>query len=254
MLNAEERGLHSGTDALVLLHGLGSSSGDWSLQLPAFGARYRVLLIDLPGHGSSPLAGRPTIEAMADAVSATLDSRGVVRVHALGLSLGGCVALALALTAPARVRSLTLVNSFARLRPAGLRGVWRMAVRLALLATAPMTTVAAHVASGLFPAPEQHALYAAAVASLGRTPRAGYAAAVRALARFDARGRLADIRCPTLVIAGAMDRTVPLATQEALARTIPSARLSVIPGSRHATPQDQPDLFARAVLSFLESV
>jgi len=245
-LHAEDRGPRSRADALVLLHGLGSSSADWALQLPAFEKRYRVILIDLPGHGCSPLPRRrPTVEAMA----ASLD---VTRAHMLGLSLGGCVALAFALRAPARARSLTLVNAFARLRPAGLRGAWRMAVRLALLTTAPMTAVAAHVARGLFPRPEQHELYAAAVASLSRTPRAGYLAAARALARFDARDQLATLRCPTLIVAGAMDRTVPLATQHALARAIPAARLSVVPNSGHATPHDQPDLFTHLVLTFLE--
>lgn len=225
------------------------------MQVPAFEKRYRVILIDLPGHGCSPLPGRrPTVEAMADAVGATLDSLDVARAHAVGLSLGGCVALAFALRAPGRVRSLTLVNAFARLRPAGLRGAWRMAVRLALLTAAPMTVVAAHVARNLFPRPEQRDLYAAAVASLSRTPRAGYIAAVRALACFDARDQLAFLRCPTLIVAGAMDRTVPLEAQRALAHAIPGARLTVVPDSRHATPHDQPDLFARLVLAFLESL
>src|SRR5262247_2803742 len=200
-LYREERGRRDARDALLLLHGLGSSSADWAFQMPEFEQRHRVILIDLPGHGRSPLpARRSTIEDMAAALEVTLDSLGAPSVHALGLSLGGCVALGLALHAPARVRSLTLVNAFARLWPAGLRGAGRMAVRLALLAAAPMTAVAAHVARGLFPHPDQRDLYAAAVASLSRTSRAGYLAGVRALARFDARTRLAALRCPTLIV------------------------------------------------------
>jgi 3-oxoadipate enol-lactonase len=67
----------------------------------------------------------------------------------------------------------------------------------------------------------------------------------------DLREELASIRCPTLVIAGARDPTVPLAAKELLARRIPGARLLVIPGSRHATNIDQPEAFNRAVLEFV---
>lgn len=254
-LHVEARGPRNAAATLMLLHGLGSSSADWTFQLPEFERRHRVILIDLPGHGRSPLpARRPGIEDMAGALEAALDALTAPRVHALGLSLGGCVALALALRAPARVHSLTLVNAFARLRPAGLRGAARMAVRLALLAAAPMRVVAAHVAGGLFPHPEQRDLYLSAVASLSGTSRAGYLAGVRALARFDARHRLAAVRCPTLVVAGAADRTVPLPAQEALARAIPGARLAVVPGSGHATPIDQPEVFNRLALEFIASI
>jgi pimeloyl-ACP methyl ester carboxylesterase len=72
-----------------------------------------------------------------------------------------------------------------------------------------------------------------------------------ALAAFDARARLAAIRCPTLVVAGDRDRTVPRAAAEALARGIPNARLVVIADSGHATPWDQPAAFSRAVLDFV---
>jgi len=250
-LHVEERGTPDGA-ALLLLHGLGSCSEDWAFQLPRFETRYRVILVDLPGHGRSPLSrGRVSVEGLAEAVQGVLAARAAPPVHALGLSLGGCVALALALRAPARVRSLILVNAFARLRPAGLRGAGRLAVRLGLLAAAPMTAVASHVARGLFPRPEQRDLYLAAVARLSRTPRAAYLSGVRALARFDARARLAAVACPTLIVAGAADATVPLALQEALARGVPGARLAVVAGSGHATPHDRPEEFTRLVMDFL---
>jgi 3-oxoadipate enol-lactonase len=240
--------------AVVLLHGLGSSSADWPEQQAALEARYRVLAVDLPGHGASPLpAGPLTVDGMAAAVAALLERLGGEPAHVLGLSLGACVALRLALGAPTRVRSLTLVNPFARLQLAGPRDVARLALRLLLLGTAPMSTVAAHVARRLFPWPEQRALYEAAVASLAATPRAAYFAAMRALARFDARGQVAAIRQPTLIVAGDRDTSVPLAAKLALASAIPTARLLVVPGSGHATPHDQPQVFNRALLDFLAS-
>ena len=233
---------------VLLLHGLGSSAADWAPQVSALAPRYRVIAVDLPGHGTSSLPARGlTIEGMAEGVAPLAPAPA----HVVGLSLGACVAIRLALQAPARVRSLTLVNAFARLRPRGPVDLARMAHRLLLLGAAPMPTLAAHVARGLFPWPEQHALFDAAVARLGATPRRGYAAAMRALARFDARGQLTAIRSPTLVVAGDRDRTVSLEAKLGVAAAIRGARVEVVPGSGHATPYDRPEAFNRLLLAFL---
>jgi len=192
-----------------------------------------------------------TIESMADDVAALLAEIDGEPAHVVGLSLGACVALRLALQAPARVRSLTLVNPFARVQPTGPRDVARLLLRLTMLGVAPMRMVGAHVARGLFPWPEQRALYESAVSSLGATSRSGYAAALRALAQFDARGQVAAIRRPTLVVAGDRDGMVPLAPKLRLAAAIPGARIVVVPASGHATPYDQPATFNRVLLEFL---
>lgn len=251
----EQRGRHGGP-AVVFLHGLGSSAADWMWQIPAFDGRYRVITLDLPAHGRTALTSRPigerlSVEEMAGAVSLLLARLGESPAHVVGLSLGGCVALALAIGAPARVRSLTLVNTFARLRPAGWRGAYRILERMVLLAVAPMPIIAARVAQTLFPRPEQAELRAAAVASLASNDKRAYVASMRAVARFDVRRQLAGIRCPTLIVAGDEDTTVPRASAELLQRRIPNARLLVVPGSGHATPYDQPDLFNRLVLEFV---
>jgi pimeloyl-ACP methyl ester carboxylesterase len=213
---------------------------------------YRVILVDLPGHGRSALpAGRLSVDRMAGEVDALLAHLGEGPVHVVGLSLGACVGLALALRAPARVRSLTLVNGFARLRPGDGRGALRLALRALLLATAPMSAVAELVARTLFPRPEQSALRQAAVVSLARTSRRAYAAAAAAIAGFDARASLADIRCPTMVIAGIEDRTVGIDTKDALAHAIAGARLVLVPGSGHVTNADQPLAFNAVLKEFL---
>jgi len=251
-LHAELRGRADHGSWVLLLHGLGSSSADWPPALAALEKEHRVVLVDLPGHGRSASC-RPalTVEAAAAAVDAVLEGLGPATVHAVGLSLGGCVALALALRSPERVRSLTLVNAFASLGASGPRDVIRLLARVGLVAAAPMPVVAGHVARGLFPRPEQDDLRRAAAASLARTSRLAYGAAMLALARFDARSRLTDVRCPTLVVAGTDDRTVPLAAKRALAAAIPGASLLVVPGSGHATTHDAAETFARALLDFI---
>ena len=222
------------------------------IQEVALETRYRVIAVDLPGHGNStPPRAAVTIEGMADEVSALLAALDEEPAHVVGLSLGACVALRLGLQSPGRVRSLTLVNPFARVQPTGPRDVARLLLRLTMLGVAPMRMVGAHVARGLFPWPEQRALYEAAVTSLGATSRRGYASALRALAQFDARGQVAAIRRPTLVVAGDRDTMVPLAPKLRLAAAIPSARIVVVPASGHATPYDQPGTFNRVLLEFL---
>jgi pimeloyl-ACP methyl ester carboxylesterase len=188
---------------------------------------------------------------MACEVAALLAYLEEAPAHVVGLSLGACVALRVALQEAERVRSLTLVNPFARLRPGGPGDLARLALRLLLAGAAPMETVAAHVARRLFPWPEQRALYESAVAALAATPRRAYVAAIGALARFDARGQVAAIRHPTLIVAGDRDTSVPLVAKTALAAAIPHAQLLVVPASGHATPHDQPETFNRALLEFL---
>lgn len=244
----------TGAVPIVLLHGLGSSSADWAFQRTALAARHRVLAPDLRGHGrSSRPRERLTVTGMARDVAALLTRLDAPPAHVVGLSLGGCVAQALALDRPDRVRSLTLVNAFARPAAAGPRGALRLATRLGLLACAPMSVVAAHVARGLFPRADQRALYRAAVASLAGNPRRTYLASLRALLGFDVRRRLGELRCPTLVIAGDRDHTVPLASKRLLQQGIPGAELLVVTDSGHATPYDQADRFNTALLAFIDA-
>ena len=241
---------------LVLLHGLGSSCADWGLQLPAFSARYRVIMVDLRGHGRSQVTGGRgfTVAQMAQDVAALLEQLGGTAAHVVGLSLGGCTAQLLAARHPEAVRGLVLCNTFTRLRPEGLRGAARLLRRVWLFGTAPMPVVAEYVAAGLFPKPEQQAIKAEAVARLSGNQKRPYLAAMRAVAGFDSRALVGGIRCSTLVLAGDRDQTVPLAAGRALARAIPGARFALMEDSGHATPYDQPEVFNRVVLQFLAGV
>ena len=242
----------AGAPTVLFLHGLGSSAADWALQVPVFAEICRVITLDLRAHGeTTDSTGRFTVEQMADDVGELLSQLGEPPAHVVALSLGGCVALALALRHPARVRSLVLVNTFTRYRPVGLRGAFRQARRLWLLYTAPMSSVAAFVAGGLFPKPEQRPYYEAAVASLSKNRRSTYLASLRALLVFNLLDRVSAIRSPTLIIAGDRDNTVPLSAKESLQRAIPGSRLLVIPDSGHATPYDQAELFNRTVSEFI---
>ncbi len=237
---------------VLLLHGLGSSGDDWAPQTAALADRYRVLAVDLPGHHRSARPEGPlTIRHMAAHLEELLDRLAIEDAHVVGLSLGGCVALTLALDAPKRVRSLVLVNAFARWQTSGVRGLARGVRRTLLAVAAPMRVLAGAVAHEAFPDAEQAALREAAVARLTANSRRHYLACLAALLRFDVRDRLGEIHCPTLVVAGARDTTVPFAAKVLLARSIRGARIRVVDESGHVTPGDQPGALNRLLLEHL---
>ncbi len=98
---------------VLLLHGIGRSLEDWDPQHDRLAADHRVISVDLPGFGlSEPLPGRVGLAALAEGVAATVAALGEDRpVHVMGNSLGGAVAMKMLATDPARIATLTLVNS-----------------------------------------------------------------------------------------------------------------------------------------------
>lgn len=244
----------AGAPWVVLLHGLGSCGQDWGLQLPALTSDYRILAPDLPGHGASRLTRRwPTISWMAEAISSLLVGLGVEDAHVVGLSLGGAVGLQLAVDHPRQVRSLTAVNTFARLR-LGAGALGRGMDRTWLALTGHMDVVGERVALGLFPGSDQEPFRRAAAARLSGNSSRTYLRLLTSVARFDLRPRLKSVRAPTLVVAGEEDTTVALSAKVELAERIPNARLVIVPGSGHATPLDAVHAFNELLLSFLAEV
>jgi pimeloyl-ACP methyl ester carboxylesterase len=235
---------------VVFLHGLGSSADDWALQIPEFARHFRVVTLDMRGHGASKARNGYSIEQMADDVAGLLTQLGLRPAHVVGLSLGGCVSIALGIRHPVCVRALVLVNTFAKYQPPP-GGRRRTLKRLWLLLFAPISEVAKFVARGLFPKPEQRPLYEAAVASLSKNPKSSYWAALNALRKFDARAELYRINCPTLVVMGERDMTVPSSAGIFLRNNIPDAQQLIILDSGHATPMDQHNAFNMAVTRFL---
>ena len=97
---------------LLLLHGLGSSSQDWPLQIPDFAPHYTLLMPDIRGHGRSDKpAGPYHLTQFAADIRHLLAGLNIGPAHILGISMGGMVALQLALDTPQQVRSLILANT-----------------------------------------------------------------------------------------------------------------------------------------------
>lgn len=232
---------------VILLHGLGLGGADWFPVAQGLAQHYQLALIDLRGFGSSSLSRRRDyrIASMAADCMQVIAQWGKGPVHVVGLSLGGCVALQMALAAPQLVDSLVLVNTFARMR-FGLRtSPWRKIARL--WAARNIATLADFVAHEHFHDP---ALQSLASERLRHNDLHVLHRTMWEIARFNVLPHLRRIHHPTLLLLGARDNTVPRQCTTDLQAGIPHAQVRLIDDAGHALPFDQPEAFVEAVLAF----
>lgn len=222
---------------VVLGPSLGTTSALWDPQLAALTRHWRVLRYELPGHGGAPVPDGPFgVEDLAAAVVDLLDRAGAARAAIAGVSLGGAVAMTVALRAPERVASLALLCTSPRF---GEPEPWRE--RAALVRREGVEGVAASAPSRWF-TPDFAAADAEPYVAMNRTAAPdGYAACCEALANFDVTDRLGRITAPTLVIAGAQDLpTPPRDHAEILATRVPGSVLSVVDHAGHLANVERP--------------
>jgi pimeloyl-ACP methyl ester carboxylesterase len=241
---------------LVLLHGLGSSTRDWQPQVKHFSQKRRVLALDLRGHGRSSKPPGPYAISLfagdvADAARRLLP--GAVEtgegVHVAGLSMGGMVALQLALDAPALLRSLTVVNAGVDYRPKTRRQRRLLWQRRAALRVLSVRRIGWLLGRRLFP--DRPDLQREMTARWAQNDPAVYRASFEAIVDWSARARLPEISTPTLVAAAEEDY-LPLSAYRAYAGRIPRAEVAVLENARHAAPVAQPEAFNAVLSAFLE--
>ena len=242
---------------LVLVHGLGGAASNWVELVPALVRRHRVLVPDLPGHGgSSPLPAAPTLSPFADVVAELAERERVFPATVVGHSLGGLVALRLALRHPEAVRTLVLaaaagISSGTRARQAALTTI--LLARPARL-VAPVRGLVARVpwlrypVFGYFEAADPLALSPEAVAGFLQPAElhTDVFDAGRALVRDDPRVDLGTVRCPCLVLSGARDHMVPVADALEYARRL-RAPLRIVPDCGHLLIGERPDACLEAI-------
>jgi pimeloyl-ACP methyl ester carboxylesterase len=230
---------------VLLIQGVGVAGSGWKPQVDALSARFRCLSFDNRGMGmSQPISERLTVERMADDARALMDAEGWESAHVVGHSLGGPVALALALADPARVRSLSLLCTFARGRDAtrltafmlwvGMRtriGTRRMRRHAFLQLVMPPSALAAE---------DRDALAAKLAPLFGHDLADQPPVAMKQLAAlraYDATPRLSELAgIPTLVVSAEHDPIAPPASGRALAAGISGARFVQFAGASHGLP------------------
>lgn len=211
--------------ATLLIHGLGAFAESWRHTIAAFAPHGTVIALDLPGFGQSAKPRRAYgMPFFAEAVGRLLDALGIERVHLVGHSLGGGVAVAYATANPARVDRLALLSPAVPGFPLRPSLVYRlMTVRglgelMARLVTPGLCAVALHRCFAV-PDPEEIAFLVAHEFAVRTTPdgRAAYLATLRGVWEDFAAGAaayraaLAEWDRPTLVIHGRQDPVIPLA-------------------------------------------
>jgi pimeloyl-ACP methyl ester carboxylesterase len=243
--------------ALILLHGIGSTSSGWRLQYGPLGERFRVIAWDAPGYGgSAPLAGEaPPVEAYARALAALLDALGV-RTAIVGTnSWGTPTGVAFARLHPARVRALLLGGPAAgwSAEPQAERDR-RSAARIARVSALGMKKMREEDAADLV-APDTRAEVLEWVKGAEGLHEAGYAQAVRMLAAADVPREIAAVRCPVRVLSGELDRRTPPETNaKRIVAAAPNATLQVVPKCGHLPHLEYPEVFNAAVLQVLHAI
>ncbi len=239
----------------MLSHALGCDLSMWDGVAAVLEPHFTVLRYDHRGHGSSASpAGPYTMEMLAD------DAAGLIRnhvdgpVHFVGLSMGGMTAQALAARYPELVRSIVVANS-ALFYDEAAKAMWQ--ARMDLVRDKGVVAIAEGAMQRWF-TPEFRADHlrggadrvAALRARLEKLSAKPYAASCEAVANIDFRVSNGAIACPALVIAGTRDEATPVAMSEAIAASIPGARLATLDAA-HLSAVEQPVAFAGLVESFI---
>lgn len=248
-------------DPVLMINGLSAPAVNWALQVRALSARFRVVTFDNRGVGESDLPPEPiyTTPQMADDAAALLRDLNIPRAHVIGASMGGTIAMELALRHPRLVRSLVLACTWAE---GDARFLQAIEAWVALAYRVPLEERLRHllypwVYSPKFFAERQNVetLFQRAMAYPHQTKPEAIERQARGLLAWNGTRvkRLGGIRAPTLVMVGKDDILTPPAFAKALARTIRRARLAVLPGG-HGFFVEEADAFNRTVIRFLQSV
>ncbi len=230
---------------VVLIHGAGGSHVTWPVEIRRL-AGQRVISVDLPGHGKSRGVAQQFIPAYADQIHNFLARLGLAESVIIGHSLGGAVALTLALKYPRQVAGLGLISTGAYL------GVDQ--ALLHELSSPVMASAALRKLETLAFSPHTSPALVSAVMRTMRDLRPSLLLADwRACSSFDVRDLVAQIQAPAWVACGSDDRIAPLAYSHFLASSLPAAELRIYPHAGHMLIQEQAAEVAQGLNQFLTS-
>jgi 3-oxoadipate enol-lactonase len=238
---------------LVFLHAFPLNRMMWHPQEEVLSAHFRIVTMDLRGHGESdaPL-WHYSLDQAADDVCALLDSLSVTQAIFIGLSMGGYILFSLYRNHPHRVKGLVLADTKAQAdTPEGKHARFQMAQTAYKEGAGAIATL---MLPRLLAAETIHhnpLLVEKVRTMIAGTQISGIAGALMAMAeRPDSTRLLRHIACPTQVVVGESDTATPLSDATIMADRIPGARLAVVPGAAHLSNLEQPDRFNEIVRLF----
>lgn len=242
---------------LVFLHAFPFNRSMWEPQLKALSNGFRVITVDLRGHGESdaPL-WRYTMGQFADDVKGLLDHLAIQQAVLVGLSMGGYVMFALYRKHQDRVKGLVFADTRAEPDSPEQTG-WRFRLAQRVYKEGAGAVVEEMLPKLLAPTSYQTkpALVQQVRAIMAGSHISGIVGDLMAIAeRPDSTPLLKEITCPTLVLVGAMDALTSPAENKRIADGIPGARFQIIPSAGHLSNLEQPEAFNEAVRVFAETI
>ena len=238
-------------DAPVLMvsNSLGANLSMWDRQAPELAKHFRVVRYDSRGHGQSAAPEGPySLEQLGRDALAIMDWLGVDKAHWLGLSKGGAVGQWLLVNAPERIERAVLANTGSKF---GDPDTWNE--RMRQLREGGLESMADAIIDRWFTRdfqdkePETVSAIRQAIVD---TPAEGYAACMSALRDVDLREAIRGVKAPVLVIVGDQDPGTPPALGQAIAESIPGAKLVTL-NAAHLSNIEDAEAFTDAVLRFL---
>ena len=240
--------------AVVLLHGYPFNRSMWAEQTATLIDRFRVVALDLRGHGDSESStGASTMKLLAEDVAALMDELKIERAVVGGLSMGGYVTLAFHQLFPERVEKLLLADTRAQADTEEAKAT-RAEQAQKILAEGMAGIVDAMLPKLLSPetVSKRPEVVKRVRDMMLHTSPEGAAAALRGMAeREDQTERLSQIKVPTLIVVGREDPITPLADSEKMHQRIAGSQLVVIENASHVSNIEQPEPFNRALTEFL---
>ena len=231
---------------VVLMHAATGSVRAWDNQTPAFvKAGYRVIAFDRRGWGRTSVDANTPPGTAADDLIALMDSLHIDRVHLVGTAAGGFVTLDTALSFPTRLRSIVVANSIGGVTDPEFVELGRLLRPPAFTA---MPAELREVSPSYRAANPEGTKRWVELEKASRAPGAPTAQPLKNVITF---ARLESIALPVLLLTGDADMFAPPPVMKMFAAHLKGAQTVVVPEAGHSTYWEQPDVFNRAVLSFI---
>jgi pimeloyl-ACP methyl ester carboxylesterase len=255
------------TQPLVFIHGLSGCWANWLEQLPVLAAERRVVTLDLPGFGYSPMAAEEiTISGYARLLDRLLGELQIDAAAVVGNSMGGFIAAELAIAFPQRVERLVLISA-AGISTTGNHATTRVLPSLRRLETV-LAGTGAWIASKSDTVARRARLREALLYVVTRHPsrlpaalaaeqlrgagKPGFLQALQSILEYDFRERLPEIACPTLIVWGEGDRLIPVHDADVFEELIPDSRKVIFEDTGHMAMLERPAAFNALLEAFLD--
>ncbi|HUG35999.1 MAG TPA: alpha/beta hydrolase [Candidatus Limnocylindrales bacterium] len=232
---------------VLYVHGTGCNGRVWEEHMQAIADAHTPVAIDLPGHGQSGGRGFRGVGDYAHFTVELARALGWSRFVVAGHSMGGAIAITIALYHAELLAGLALVDTGARLR------VGPDILKAARAAAQSGRAVPTDRSWGFAPGTPPSVVDSVNALTAGTDPRVTYADWI-ADDMFDAMARVKDITVPTLVLCGAEDRLTPIRNHRYLQERIRGSQLTVIDRAGHWVFHEQPEAFTRAMRGFLDGL